>query len=78
MIKQLKGAAQTPFLISITEPDNNTIQNLSDINLYIFAGVIEVNDVEISSRVSTIALMELILYQYIEDYGGQDFNFMKK
>lgn len=78
MIKQLKGAAQTPFLISITEPDNNTIQNLSDINLYIFADVIEVNDVEISSRVSTIALMELILYQYIEDYGGQDFNFMKK
>ncbi|XRF77686.1 MurR/RpiR family transcriptional regulator, partial [Pediococcus acidilactici] len=78
MIKQLKGAAKTPFLISITEPDNNTIQNLSDINLYIFADVIEVNDVEISSRVSTIALMELILYQYIEDYGGQDFNFMKK
>ncbi|WP_235019092.1 hypothetical protein [Pediococcus acidilactici] len=64
--------------IKITEPDNNTIQNLSNINLYIFADVIEVNDVEISSRVSTIALMELILYQYIEDYGGQDFNFMKK
>jgi RpiR family glv operon transcriptional regulator len=78
MIKKMKDRDQMPFLISVTEPDNNTIQNLSDINLYIFSDLIKVNETEISSRVSTIALMELILYQYIEDYGGRDFNFIKK
>lgn len=78
MIKNLNNLEKKPFLISITEPDNNTIQNLSDINLYIFSDSIEVNNTEISSRVSTIALMELVLYQYIEDYGGRDFNFIKR
>ncbi|RXI21176.1 SIS domain-containing protein [Pediococcus pentosaceus] len=78
MIKNWGNLEEKPFLISITEPDNNTIQNLSDINLYIFSDSIKVNNTEISSRVSTISLMELVLYQYIEDYGGRDFNFIKR
>ncbi|AHA04448.1 MurR/RpiR family transcriptional regulator [Pediococcus pentosaceus] len=78
MIKNWGNLEEKPFLISITEPDNNTIQNLSDINLYIFSDGIKVNNTEISSRVSTISLMELVLYQYIEDYGGRDFNFIKR
>ncbi|BDR54302.1 phosphosugar-binding protein [Bombiscardovia apis] len=77
MINKFIESGGKPFIISITEPDNNTIQNLSDINLYIFADDVSVNKTEISSRISTIAVMELILYQYIEDYGGRDFNFVK-
>lgn len=78
MMNQMLRQTARPFLISITEPDNNTIQNLSDINLYIFSDAVRVNGTDISSRISTIALMELILYQYIEDYGGRDFNFVKR
>jgi len=67
-----------PLLVSITEPDNNTIQNLSDINFYIFTDGVTVNNTDISSRISTISVMELILYQYVEDYGGRDFHFRKR
>lgn len=55
-------------IISITGADNNPIQNLSDINLYIFTDEIERNSVDITSRVSSIVLMELILYQYFEGH----------
>lgn len=55
------------MLISITGADNNIIQNMSDINLYIFTDEIEMNNLDITSRISTIAIMELILYQYMED-----------
>ncbi len=53
-------------IISITGADNNPIQNLSDVNLYIFTDEIEKNNVNIASRISSIILMELILYQYFE------------
>ncbi|EAG1142648.1 MurR/RpiR family transcriptional regulator, partial [Listeria monocytogenes] len=52
---------------SITGADNNIIQNMSDINLYIFTDEIEMNNLDITSRISTIAIMELILYQFMED-----------
>ncbi|HEM1600599.1 TPA: MurR/RpiR family transcriptional regulator, partial [Listeria monocytogenes] len=55
------------MLISITGADNNIIQNMSDINLYIFTDEIEMNNLDITSRISTIAIMELILYQFMED-----------
>ncbi|EJB4872487.1 MurR/RpiR family transcriptional regulator, partial [Listeria monocytogenes] len=58
---------ETPMLISITGADNNIIQNMSDINLYIFTDEIEMNNLDITSRISTIAIMELILYQFMED-----------
>ncbi|ANK66169.1 MurR/RpiR family transcriptional regulator [Loigolactobacillus backii] len=77
MINEFVENGEKPLIISVTEPDNNTIQNLSDLNLYIFADDVSVYNTEISSRISTIAVMELILYQYIEDYGGRDFNFVK-
>ncbi|EAG8230544.1 TPA: MurR/RpiR family transcriptional regulator, partial [Listeria monocytogenes] len=38
-----------------------------DINLYIFTDEIEMNNLDITSRISTIAIMELILYQFMED-----------
>ncbi|EHZ3605575.1 MurR/RpiR family transcriptional regulator, partial [Listeria monocytogenes] len=62
-----KSRNETPMLISITGADNNIIQNMSDINLYIFTDEIEMNNLDITSRISTIAIMELILYQFMED-----------
>ncbi len=78
MVRQFLKMPVRPLLVSVTEADNNTIQNLSDFNFYIFTDGVEINGVDISSRISTIAIMELILYQYIEDYGGRDFNFIKR
>ncbi|WP_099221904.1 MurR/RpiR family transcriptional regulator [Listeria costaricensis] len=65
--QKLRSRKQPPMLISITGADNNIIQNLSDINLYIFTDEIELDNLDITSRISTIAIMELILYQYMED-----------
>lgn len=65
--QKLRTLKNSPFIISITGADNNVIQNLSDINLYIFTDEIEMNQLDITSRISTIAIMELILYQYMED-----------
>lgn len=67
----------SPMIVSITEADNNTIQNMSDINFYIFTDKITVNGIDIGSRISVAAIMELILYQYIELYGSKGFNFKK-
>lgn len=67
LVQELKASKQGPYLISVTGADNNVIQNLSDINLYIFTDEIEMNKQDITSRISTIAILELILYQYIED-----------
>lgn len=57
-----------PFLISITEADNSIVQNMSDINLYVFSDKIMANKMNITSHASTIAVMEFILYSYVEEY----------
>lgn len=75
LINKLIRQGISPMVVSITGADNNTIQNLSDINFYLFTDEITVNNTDIGSRISVIAIMELILYQYIESYGGRDFNF---
>lgn len=78
IMSRLVDMQPKPLLVSITEPDNNTIQNLSDVNFYIFTDGVTINDTDISSRISTISVMELILYQYVEDYGGRDFHFQRR
>lgn len=78
IMSQLVKRQPKPLLVSITEPDNNTIQNLSDLNFYIFTDDVRVNGTDISSRISTMAIMELVLYQYVEDYGGRDFHFQHR
>ncbi|EUJ16642.1 MurR/RpiR family transcriptional regulator [Listeria aquatica] len=70
-VQRLKARKNSPLLISITCADNNIIQNMSDINLYIFTDEIEINHLDITSRISTIAIMELILYQYMENINQQ-------
>lgn len=74
LINNLIREGRTPMVVSITGADNNTIQNLSDVNFYLFTDEITVNQTDIGSRISVIAIMELILYQYIESYGGRDCN----
>ena len=63
-----------PLIVSITGADNNLIQNFSDINLYLFTDEISLNHLDITSHISMIALMELILYQFIESSGTDTYH----
>lgn len=66
LISNLKRE-KAPLIVSITGADNNTIQNLSDINFYFFTDCLKCNNVDIGSRVSVAIIMELILYQFLYD-----------
>lgn len=54
-------------VISITAANNNPVQNMSHINLYVFADCIEYNEIDMTSRVAMICIIELIAYKYIEE-----------
>lgn len=66
VLEKINTMKEKPYVVSVTGADNNVIQNLSDINLYLFTDEIDMNGKDITSRISSIAIMELILYTYIE------------
>ncbi|HHV41658.1 MAG TPA: MurR/RpiR family transcriptional regulator [Clostridiaceae bacterium] len=67
-----------PTIVSITRSDNNVIQNLSDLNFYIFADEINIHGNDVTSRCSMIAVLEVLLYKHITrlkyDYEHISFN----
>jgi len=58
-------AIATPTIISFTRADNNAIQNMSDLNFYVFADQIDYEGTDVTSRVGMIAIMETLLYKSI-------------
>ena len=56
-------AIATPTIVSFTRADNNAIQNMSDLNFYVFADEIDYEGVNITSRIGMIAIMETLLYK---------------
>jgi RpiR family glv operon transcriptional regulator len=52
-----------PLCVSITRADNNTIQNMSDVNFYVFADEIEQNGINLTSRVAMLMILELLAYR---------------
>ncbi len=54
-----------PFLLSVTRADNNAIQNMSDANFYVFADEIRLHDIDLTSRVSMLMILELLVYDAI-------------
>lgn len=66
IIQNLKRHKNFAALVSITGANNNTIQNMSDENLYLFTDELKINQVDMTSHVSLIIIMELLLYQYLE------------
>lgn len=58
-------AVATPTIISFTRADNNAIQNMSDLNFYVFADEIEYEGADVTSRIGMIAIMETLLYKRI-------------
>ena len=56
-------AVATPTIISFTRADNNAVQNMSDLNFYVFADEINYEGIDCTSRVGMIAIMETLLYK---------------
>lgn len=56
-------AIATPTIISFTRADNNAIQNMSDLNFYVFADEINYEGIDITTRIGMIAIMETLLYK---------------
>lgn len=66
IIQNLQSQRQYAMLVSITGANNNTIQNMSNENLYSFTGELKVSGIDMTSHVSLIVIMELLLYQFME------------
>lgn len=58
-------------VISITSANNNPVQNMSHINLYIFSDYIHYNEIDLTSRISMISIIELISYKYMVEIMEQ-------
>ena len=54
-----------PFLLSITRSDNNVIQNMSDVNFYMFADEIFMNGINLTSHLPILMIIELLIYGFI-------------
>lgn len=54
-----------PIVASITWSGNNLLQNLTDIDFYVFSDQVKYNNTDITSRISMIAIVELIAYNLI-------------
>ena len=65
-IEQIVTVA-TPTIISITRADNNIIQNMSDLNFYMFADDISIDGIDITSRCGMIAVIETLMYKRITE-----------
>lgn len=59
-------------VVSITSANNNPVQNMSHINFYVFADFIEFNDIDMTSRISMISIIELIAYKYMDDITNKN------
>jgi len=58
-------SVSTPTIVSITRSDNNIIQNLSDLNFYVFADEIDFHGNDVTSRCGMVAVLEILLYKHI-------------
>ena len=58
-------SVSTPTIVSITRADNNIIQNMSDLNFYVFADEVSYDGMDVTSRCGMIAILEVLLYKRI-------------
>ncbi|WP_035463496.1 MurR/RpiR family transcriptional regulator [Ligilactobacillus ceti] len=58
-------AIVTPTIVSFTRADNNIIQNMSDLNFYVFADEVNYEGIDVTSRIGMIAIIEILMYKRI-------------
>jgi len=56
---------EQPYLLSITRADNNPLQSLSNSNFYVFADVIHVPGMSLTSSITMLMIVELLVYEYM-------------
>ncbi|MDR0511876.1 MAG: MurR/RpiR family transcriptional regulator [Treponema sp.] len=56
---------ERPYLLSITRADNNRLESLSDTNFYIFSDEIHLNNMDLTSSVAMLMILELLIYEFI-------------
>lgn len=59
----------TPTIISFTKGEKNEIRSMSDLNFYFFSEQMEIEDIDITSRCSMLAVFEVLVYQTIARNG---------
>jgi len=61
--------SERPYLLSVTRADNNPLESLSDTNLYVFADEIHISGMDLTSGVTSLMIVELLVYEYIARSG---------
>jgi len=56
---------EKPYLLSITRAENNPLENLSDTNFYVFADEIKMANMDLTSGVAMLMIIELLMYEFI-------------
>lgn len=54
-----------PTIVAITWSGNNTLQNLCDIDFYVFTEQVTFKGYDLTSRVSMVALIEILVHHII-------------
>ena len=57
---------ERPYLLSVTRADNNILESLSDTNFYVFADEMHLNEMDLTSVVPMLMVLELLVYQYVK------------
>lgn len=65
IIENVKSNKNTK-IVSITKATNNIIQSLSDVDFYVFSDELTYNGIDITSRISMIAIVEMIIYSAVQ------------
>ena len=54
-----------PVVVTVTQSANNILQSMSDIDFYVFTDQVKYKNLDLSARISMIAITELIAYNLI-------------
>lgn len=61
---------ERPYLMSITRADNNVLELMSDANFYVFAEEIRLHDMDLTSAVPMLMVLELLVYEYVKHHSS--------
>ncbi|MCL2599702.1 MAG: MurR/RpiR family transcriptional regulator [Treponema sp.] len=61
-----------PYLLSITRADNNPLESMSNTNFYVFAEEIRLHNMDLTSSVPMLMILELLVYEHIARSKTQD------
>jgi len=70
-VEKIKSEADVK-VVSITAATNNVIQSITDIDFYVFSDDVYYNTIDVTSRVSMMAIIELLGISYIKQQSPKN------